>query len=148
RSLETERPVAREIVHLGRTYLRRVITRSGNKGGTGSLVGLSDITQQKRLADHQRVLVAELRHRVGNIVAAIRTIARETRKSVAAAGMAVDFADIFESRIAAFARAESLIVDGNLHAVDLEILIREELLAYAVRDGRNCTLHGCPVSLR
>jgi two-component sensor histidine kinase len=82
-------------------------------------------------AEYQRLLLAELQHRVRNILASVRAIAGRTVSSV---GSIDDFKAHFDGRIAALARTQSVLTRSPGDGVDLELLVRDELLAQAAQD--------------
>jgi len=107
-------------------------------GGVGH-----DITQLKASEKHQKLLLAELQHRVRNTLAVIRAITRmtaETSQSVEEMGMHLD------GRIAAFARVQAAVTRDPMKGVDLETLVADTLSA-AAREGDEFTIDGPPVAL-
>ncbi len=52
-----------------------------NKTNVGSIVTLTDITERKRAEEQQTMLVAELNHRVKNILAIVQSVAAQTMRS-------------------------------------------------------------------
>jgi len=71
-------------------------------------------------------LVSELQRRVRNILAVVRSLAA---RSAETSETVEDLADHLDGRIAAFARVQALLVRNPLAGVDLEGLVRDELLA-------------------
>lgn len=124
-------------------------SRGKRVGGSGEDVewvgAATDIDDLHKLQEHQKVLLAELQHRVRNTLAIIRSIARrtgETAESVA------DFASHFEGRLNAFARTQSRLARDPRSGIDLEYLIAEELTACAAREGARVRIDGPKVTLR
>jgi two-component sensor histidine kinase len=91
----------------------------------------------------ERWLADELQHRVRNMLGVIRSICRRTWESGASRE---EFAGHFEGRLNAVARYNSHLRD--IRGIDLEDLIRDELLELGWRDGPRCTINGPSVSLR
>jgi PAS domain S-box-containing protein len=92
----------------------------------------TDIDDLRTAQERQRLLLGELQHRVRNILAVIRSIARRTAdgsKSVA------DFAAHLEGRINALARAQAVVTRDPLAGVKLETLVAEELAAFGARES-------------
>lgn len=92
----------------------------------------TDIDDLRTAQERQRVLLGELQHRVRNILAVIRSIARRTAdgsKSVA------DFAAHLEGRINALARAQAVVTRDPLAGVRLDTLVAEELAACGARES-------------
>ena len=85
-----------------------------------------DITERKRAEEHQRLLMAELDHRVRNTLAAVQSMARHTLGE----GERVD---AFLGRLAAFAQTHALLAQGRWRGAGLRALVGAALEAY---DGR------------
>jgi len=85
-----------------------------------------DITERKRAEEHQRLLMAELDHRVRNTLAAVQSMARQTLGE----GERVD---AFLGRLAAFAQTHTLLAQGRWRGAGLRRLVGAALEAY---DGR------------
>ncbi|CCD98071.1 PAS domain S-box protein [Bradyrhizobium sp. STM 3809] len=98
-----------------------------------------DITALVEAADHQRRLLAELQHRVRNMLAVIRSIIRRTGDS---SESVEDFASHLEGRIAALSRIQAVVTRDPLAGFDLTELIADELRAGAAREDRQYTLSG------
>jgi two-component sensor histidine kinase len=93
--------------------------------------------------DDRRALLGELQHRVRNILAVVRSlIARsaETSETVE------DLVAHLDGRIAALARIQAVLVRNPGVGVDLEGLVREELLAQSA-DERRLAITGPEVAL-
>ncbi|CCD94146.1 putative histidine kinase with PAS/PAC motif [Bradyrhizobium sp. ORS 375] len=98
-----------------------------------------DITALVEAADHQRLLLAELQHRVRNLLAVIRSIIRRTGDS---SESVEDFAGHLEGRIAALSRIQAVVTRDPLAGFDLTELIADELRAGAAREDRQYSLSG------
>jgi two-component sensor histidine kinase len=92
-----------------------------------------DVTEQKRAQAHERLLLAELQHRVRNSLAVVRSIARRTAEN---SKTVADYAMHLEGRLDAFARAQSAVTRAPLAGVDLEHLVADELAAYQAYEGQ------------
>ena len=103
-----------------------------------------DIHDLQSLEERQRVLVAELQHRVRNILTVVRSVFART---VDAGGTLEDVADHFRGRLDALARTQVIVTQTPSGAVDLENLIRDELLSVGASDGPSLMLSGPDVSL-
>ncbi|WP_419898798.1 PAS domain-containing protein [Roseomonas sp. USHLN139] len=104
-------------------------------GGIGK-----DVTEEKRAAARQEVLVAELQHRSRNLLAVIRAVACKTlgrSGSVAA----------FDQRLAALSRAQGLLSRFGSDTVELGALVRAELEAHAELEPPRIDIQGPEVSL-
>ncbi len=85
---------------------------------------IQDITARKLAEDRQRLLMAELDHRVKNILAIVQALAR---RSLAAP----DGAKVFGERLAALARTHGLLSQHRWKGVALAVLVRQALAPYA-----------------
>jgi two-component sensor histidine kinase len=97
-------------------------------GGVGT-----DITERKRSEEHQRTLLAELQHRVRNILALLRSLIGRTSRSKDDLS---DFVDHLQARIDAMARTQAILTRSAGAAVNLEDIVRDELLAVAAPDSK------------
>jgi two-component sensor histidine kinase len=104
-----------------------------------------DITELKSATEHQQLLLAELQHRVRNMLAVIRSIVRRTAESSETID---DFANHLDGRIGAFARVQVAVSRDPLTGFDLAELISEEFRACAAHEGKEFTLEGPPVRLK
>jgi hypothetical protein len=52
-----------------------------NRVSVGSIVTLTDMTERKRAEEQQTMMVAELNHRVKNILAIVQSVASQTMRS-------------------------------------------------------------------
>jgi two-component system CheB/CheR fusion protein len=98
-----------------------------------------DVTERRRSEEALRgsearakLLLTELQHRVRNTLAVVRSIARRT---AATSETAEDYAMHLDGRINAFARVQAIVTRDPTAGIDLEMLIAEELLAYAAQEG-------------
>lgn len=108
-------------------------------GGIGS-----DITELREATERQEVLVAELQHRVRNILAVVRSVFGRT---VEAGGDVEDVSNHFRGRLDALARTQVVVTQNARGAADLENLIRDELVSVGVSDGPRLTLEGPDIAL-
>ncbi len=129
------RPVDGEIRWLRNTDfpMRDADGRVVRIGGIGH-----DLTDLKAAEDHQRVLLAELQHRVRNTLTVIRSIARRTAKG---RDSVAEYAEQLEGRIDAFARVQSAVTRNHSLAVELGGIVREEMHASAA-PPELVTMHG------
>jgi PAS domain S-box-containing protein len=102
-----------------------------------------DVTARRQSEERQKVLLAELQHRVRNILAMVRSIVRRTMETAGAGG---DLAARLDGRIAALARTQTLLTRTAGAGVDLEQMVREELQAQQAEDSQ-VTVEGPPVEL-
>lgn len=88
----------------------------------------SDVTEERRSARHQSVLLAELQHRVRNIMALISSIAWRTRDGATSVD---DYATRLAGRVMSLARTQALLTRGANAGIELRALLQEELSAQA-----------------
>jgi light-regulated signal transduction histidine kinase (bacteriophytochrome)/CheY-like chemotaxis protein len=90
---------------------------------------VTDIAQRERKSAQarQELLIAELNHRVRNILSLIRALVSQSRSGVKTAEQ---FAAVVDGRIQALARAHDLITKTNWGPGNLETLIATESAAY------------------
>jgi two-component system, chemotaxis family, CheB/CheR fusion protein len=118
----------------------------------GGLTVAIDLTDRVRAEEalresekHTKLLMAELQHRVRNTLAIVRSI---TRRTAVNSETIEDYAMHLEGRIEAFARTQTVSTRSAEALVNLEEMIRDELLAHAVRDDEKAHVDGPPLRLR
>jgi two-component sensor histidine kinase len=102
-----------------------------------------DITERKRAEERQRVLVAELDHRVKNVLANVSAVVSHTRQESTSVA---DFAAALDGRIGSMATTHELLSAGRWQGISLRDLVRRELAPYAT--GNNTEIDGPEVVLR
>lgn len=102
--------------------------------------------ERQAATERQELLIAELNHRVRNILSLIRGVIRQSRPSD---GTSIeDFIQIIDQRVHALARAHNQITDDQWGPAPLRCLIEAEVSAFASdRQGRIETI-GDPVLLK
>ena len=103
---------------------------------------------REKLAEAERRcerLRSELQHRVRNVLAIVRSIARRTALT---SETAESYALHLHGRLGAIARAQGIAVRNSGDSVDLREMIAEELLAQAAREGERLSFSGPPIRLR
>lgn len=115
-------------------------------GGVGS-----DFTDEKhaqeRLEESEerlRVMVAELQHRVRNILTVVRSVFGRTMQRD---GDLEELADHFSGRLGALARTQVVVTRTARGRVDLEDLLRDELMSIGVQEGPALSIVGPDVEL-
>lgn len=125
--------------------LRWIIGRGrrmpGLAGRLGPVLGVHvDITARKQTEEHQALLMREVDHRAKNVLAVVQAILRLTRADSAEA-----FARAVEGRVAALARAQTLLAATQWSGAELRAIIEGELAPFmdaeVEEDGR-ITLDG------
>ncbi|GAO38428.1 hypothetical protein SCH01S_15_00530 [Sphingomonas changbaiensis NBRC 104936] len=90
----------------------------------------TDVDELRTLQKRQQLLLAELQHRVRNILAMTRSVARRTLET---ANDVNDYASHLEGRLSAMARTQAVLTRNPGQGVDLEELVLDELEAQAAR---------------
>src|SRR5262249_15300708 len=111
---------------------RRWMAVSIYPSSAGLSVFMRDITQRKRDEERQHLLIAELQHRVKNILSVVRSI---TARTLEASDGLDEFAAHFDGRLRALARTQAVLARHAEAEVDLDEMVREELLSHAAHDG-------------
>ena len=107
------------------------------------VVGVSiDITERKRVEEQQRRLVAELDHRVKNVLSTVSAIAAHTKD---ASSSMDDFVAALDRRIRSMASTHELLSRSRWQGVPLRELLRRELAPYT--SNSNTCIEGPEVVL-
>lgn len=101
---------------------------------------IQDITERKAAERHQQILIAELNHRVKNMLAIVQAIAHQTFRNVDR-----DAADSFYGRLAALAAAHSSLTRQNWEAGELGDIASAVLQPHQERDEQQIRVSGAPV---
>src|SRR5262249_6088443 len=94
----------------------------------GCILTLTDITDRKRAEEHQTVLMAELNHRVKNILSIVQSVAWQTMSN--SRSMEV-FKDGFDGRLKAISLAHDILTQIRWREVELEQLVAQSLSPYS-----------------
>lgn len=114
-------------------------------GQPGRVMGtILDITARKLVDDRQKLLMAELDHRVKNVLANVSAIAR---LSSASAGSVKHFVEALDGRIQAMSHAHSMLRYGNWDGADLAELIKALLSPFRAVGSGNIAIRGGPIQL-
>lgn len=105
---------------------------------------LRDITERHDAARRQALLLAELDHRVRNMLAVVAGIAHQTAKASASIE---DFSQSFSGRLNALAKAHEMMTGTNAQGAELASLAEALLGPYALHPDPRATFGGPPVSL-
>jgi PAS domain S-box-containing protein len=114
------------------------------KEPVGSVVTLTDISARKRAEDQQTMLVAELNHRVKNILAIVDSVAAQT---VRASSSLPSFSAAFSGRIKALAVAHDVLTRTRWIGIGLNELLAAVLEPHRGVGQARLTLQGPPVLL-
>jgi len=108
------------------------------------VVGVNiDITERKRAHQHQSTLLAELDHRVKNVLATVSTVAARTMDG---SNSIQHFVASLEGRIRSMARTHELLSATQWQGISVLELVRRELAPYATR--ANTDISGPEVILK
>ena len=88
--------------------------------------------ERKKAADRDRLLMAELDHRVKNTLANIQALVVQTSRS---AETLTGFVEGLDGRIQSMAKAHSLLSEARWEGVSITSLLREELEPFGPRDN-------------
>ncbi len=109
-------------------YLVRITPyRATNEGVEGAVVTLIDVTSLAKAEEHQNVLIAELNHRVRNMLAVIIAIVKNSLRAKGMQGAAVD--DLI-NRLQGMARAYDLLYEGSWCKLGLKSIVKQELASF------------------
>jgi PAS domain S-box-containing protein len=112
---------------------------SGRRMFTGVV---RDISERKQGEEHQRLLAAELDHRVKNILAQVAVVATSTRRG----SRSIDeFLRSLDGRIQSMAVAHGLLSSSGWQGVGLTTLVHNQVAPYAT--GANMKISGTEVML-
>jgi two-component system CheB/CheR fusion protein len=127
-------------------YLMRLLPyRALSRSIEGVLVTFTDVTSVVASEEHQKMLTAELSHRIKNTLAVIASIATQTG---ARAQSIEAFLETFLGRVQSLAGTHTLLSEGQWADVGLRGLIERELAPYAKADGRRLEMSGPPMLLK
>ncbi|MFL6819911.1 MAG: MASE1 domain-containing protein [Bradyrhizobium sp.] len=134
RSVRPDKPsytVAFRIIHPGAREMwleERATVDFDAAGQSVRIRGLTvDITERKRADEHQRLLIAELDHRVKNVLARVATVAEYTRQSSSTMD---EFIQAIDGRIQSMAVAHELLSRGAWRPIRLADIVRSQLAPY------------------
>ena len=126
------------------TWLEETATVEFDAAGQSVRIkGLTaDITERKRADQHQRVLIAELDHRVKNVLARVTAVAEYTRQSSTTID---EFIQALDGRLQSLAVAHKLLSRAGWQAIPLADIVRSQLAPYAT--DANTTTGGPDITL-
>lgn len=115
-----------------------------SKANVGSIVTLTDITERKRAEEQLTTMIAELNHRVKNILAIVQSIAAQT---VRASDSFDSFTDAFTGRLKALAIAHDLLTHTRWIGIGLNELLVAVLAPYRSPDETRVSILGPAILL-
>jgi two-component sensor histidine kinase len=92
-----------------------------------------DVTERRKAEDHKNLLIAELDHRVKNVLACVAAVAQQSRECSRSAD---HFLDVLNGRIDSLANAHALLSRSRWEGVGVGELVRSEL-ARCTSDGNH-----------
>jgi PAS domain S-box-containing protein len=104
----------------------------------------TDVDDIKQLQQRQQELVAELQHRTRNVLTIVRSVFNRT---VEAGGPLEEVVDHFRGRLDSLARTQVMVTQSPQGGLDLESLVRDELLSVGIGDGTTLSIAGPEVRL-
>jgi len=109
----------------------------------GRVVGtILDITERKQAEERQRLLMAELDHRVKNILSNVSAVAHLSSQRAPSVD---SFVQALDGRIQAMSQAHALLARGAWAGADLQELLMEVLAPFLSRAKDNIRIEGAPV---
>lgn len=128
-----------------RYFLMRQVPVCDSRGEIVRWYGAAtDIHELRQLQERQALLVSELQHRVRNMLTIVRSVFDRT---IETGGSMEDIEEHFRGRLDALARTQVVVAQNPDGVIDLENLIRDELLSIGVSDGPAIRIAGPDVSL-
>jgi two-component system, chemotaxis family, CheB/CheR fusion protein len=144
--LETLVPVETEVEsEQGLSYIRRVLPyRTSDNRIDGIVVTFVDITEHKKGEQQRERLMHELSHRIKNTLATVQAIVQGVSRRCKTLP---EFLAAFEPRLAALARAHSLLTLPGDGRIELRHLLKRELTPYVGEDSSRVIIEGDGLAL-
>jgi two-component sensor histidine kinase/PAS domain-containing protein len=115
-----------------------------NRANVGSIVTLTDMTERKRVEEQQTTMIAELNHRVKNILAIVQSVASQTVRS---SSTLEAFAEAFAGRLRALAVAHDVLTQTRWAGVGLSELLVAVLAPYRTPEDPRISIMGPAILL-
>ncbi len=142
RQVATKAPDARPLEH----FLARIWPYRAESGAIeGVLATFVDVTQLVEAEAHQRLLVAELNHRVRNMLAIVLGLAAQTGRSDVTMEQ---FLETFQGRLQAMARTFELLSREQWSSIELREVLQTAIAPFVSRDHQVMRMEGPWVLLR
>ncbi|MCL4767068.1 MAG: PAS domain-containing protein [Hyphomicrobiaceae bacterium] len=128
-----------EVEHDFRDLGKRCMLLNGRKlvrgGGREELIllAIDDVTERKAAAARQQVLIAELNHRVKNMLTTVQAVAAQT---LGTASSMEDARKAFGSRLIALSRAHDILMRENWAGADLARIVEDVVEPHAGGQNR------------
>jgi two-component sensor histidine kinase/CHASE3 domain sensor protein len=130
----------RWIEALGLTQFEGV---AGERGATGVVGTVADITERKHHEEREHLLMREMNHRAKNMLGLVQAIARQT-----ATRNPEDFIERFSERIQSLSANQELLVRNEWKGVEIGNLVRAQLAHFADLIGSRIALQGPMLRLK
>ena len=119
-------------------------------GFDGSLAGavliFRDVTERRRAAQRQTMLVGELNHRVKNVLAIVQSLVQASlRQAIGKPAQAM--AETLSERLRALHRAHDLLLEAQWSGASLKAMVERELEPYQRAEGPKILIKGKDVLL-
>jgi two-component sensor histidine kinase/PAS domain-containing protein len=108
------------------------------------LLVIEDVTEARRTAVQQKILLGEAQHRVKNLLMTVRAL---SQLMVQSSSSLEAFAESFDARLEAMARTQDLLVHEPGSSALLHEIVRLELDAIGAGEDSTCSLNGPPLRL-
>jgi two-component system CheB/CheR fusion protein len=119
--------------------------RMERSSGRRRMLGVvQDVTHRKQTETRLTMLLGELQHRVRNILGVVRSVVSRTVRS---SDSVEELAASLDGRLDSLARTQGVFARAGVSAIELEEVIRDELVAVAVREEQ-IEIEGPAVRLR
>lgn len=119
-------------------------------GFDGSIAGavliFRDVTERRRAAQRQGMLVGELNHRVKNVLAIVQSLVQASLRQ-ATSRPAQAMAQTLSERLRALHRAHDLLLDAQWSGASLKAMVERELEPYQREDGPRIVIKGPDILL-
>ncbi|NGO54642.1 sensor histidine kinase [Allomesorhizobium camelthorni] len=135
-----------EVEHVFENVGRRIMLLNGRRLDHLDLILLAirDVTELRRMEAQQRTLVGELHHRIKNILTSVAALANQILRESSSLD---EFKDAFQTRLAALARTQDLLLRAPDRDTDMADILRTEFEAQGGREGVNFHLAGPEILL-
>lgn len=124
--------------------MRAAAVRDGSNAMAEWVCTCTDVDDLRQLQSLHRETVADIQHRVRNILMVVRSVFGATMEG---GGDTRELIDHFRGRLDSLARTQLVVTTSADGRIDLENLIRDELLSIGVREGEDFEIGGPDVEL-
>lgn len=113
------------------------LQRNGKRAVVASV---ADLSERKKAAEQQRVLIGEMRHRMQNLLTVVSAL---VRNGLTADRPIAEARDLLQSRLQSLARAHSMLADAAWTGAPLDQIVRGELQPFTDR----AEVRGCDIAV-